>query len=155
MTVTLKFTPVTEKSRGEFHRLMQMYAAELDAHQHRSTNTDMLTRWTDSMIAQQKDNGRCLALCMSEENIVGFLYGRIDQPDDKGYKRIGHGYIMEFYVLPDHRRKGVGKNMLTFLESYFAEKGAHQLYLTADPVTGKPFWEAMGYSATGMISPEN
>ena len=33
--------------------------------------------------------------------------------------------------------------------------GADKMYLTADPVTGRPFWEAMGFLATGERSPEN
>jgi len=30
-----------------------------------------------------------------------------------------------------------------------------QMYLTADPVTGRPFWEAIGFANTGECSPEN
>ena len=151
----LTFTTITENHRNLFHSLMQSYAAELDEHQHRSTPPDILTRWTDSIINNQHDNGRCLRLCYDGTEIIGFLYGKIDQPEDKGYKRIGHGYIMEFYVLPKHRRKGYGSAMLSYLERFYYEHGVNDLYLTADPVTGKPFWEAMGYTAAGEISPDN
>ena len=33
--------------------------------------------------------------------------------------------------------------------------GAEMMYLTADPVTGKPFWEAMGFNNVNEKSPEN
>lgn len=32
---------------------------------------------------------------------------------------------------------------------------AEGVYFISDPVTGKPFWEAMGYKNTGEKSPEN
>lgn len=151
----LEFTSITDNERALFHSLMQQYAAELDEHQHRSTPPDILERWTNSIIDKQYDTGRCLRLCYDGAGIIGFLYGKIDQPEDKGYKRIGHGYIMEFYVLPEHRRKGYGSAMLSYLECFYSEHGVSELYLTADPVTGKPFWEAMGYGATGELSPDN
>ncbi len=151
----LEFTSITDNERALFHSLMQQYAAELDAHQQRSTPSDILARWTDRIINHQHDKGRCLRLCYDGTEIIGFLYGKIDQPEDKGYKRIGHGYIMEFYVLPEHRRKGYGSAMLSYLERFYSEHGVSDLYLTADPVTGKPFWGAMGYTAAGEISPDN
>ncbi len=151
----LKFTAVTAENRAAFHELMQMYAKELDENQHRNTDSEQLRRWTDRIIETQYDIGRCLRLCCNASEAVGFLYGKIDQPDDKGYKRIGHGYVMEFYVLPEYRRKGHGREMLSHLESFFSENGIKQVYLTADPVTGKPFWEAMDYTATGESSPDN
>lgn len=151
----LTFTTITENDRNLFHSLMQSYAAELDEHQRRNTPPDILTRWTDSIINNQHDHSRCLRLCYDETEIIGFLYGKTDQPEDKGYKRIGHGYIMEFYVLPEHRRKGYGSTMLSYLEHFYSEHGVNDLYLTADPVTGKPFWEAMGYTATSEFSPDN
>ena len=41
------------------------------------------------------------------------------------------------------------------IERLFAGHGAERMYLTADPVTGRPFWEAMGFRPTGEVSPEN
>lgn len=62
---------------------------------------------------------------------------------------------MEFYVLPEFRRKGYGKQMYAHLEETLINDGAKGLYLTSDPVTGKPFWLACGYKNTGEKSPEN
>ena len=86
---------------------------------------------------------------------IGFLYGKIDHEDHKGFIKPGYGYIMEFYVKPDHRRKGYGKMMFKRLERLFHLDGAEMMYLTADPVTGKPFWEAQGFQNTMEKSPEN
>lgn len=151
----LIFTSVTEENRKFFHSLMQRYAKELDEHQNRNTDSKVLERWTDSIIEKQYDTQRCLKLCYDEAKIIGFLYGKIDQPDDKGFKKAGFGCIMEFYVLPEHRMKGYGRKMLSHMESFFRANHVRRMYLTADPVTGKPFWEALGFIHTGEISPEN
>lgn len=151
----MNFTSVTEENRNTFHELMQRYAKELDKHQNRSTDPQMLKKWTDSIIAKQSDASRCLKLCCDNSSVIGFLYGKIDRPEDKGFKKTGFGYVMEFYVLPYYRRKGFGREMFGFLENFFKTNHVRQMYLTADPVTGKPFWEALGFTPTGEISPEN
>ena len=107
------------------------------------------------MIGIQGDPDRHLELCYEGERLIGFLYGKIDHPDHKGYIRVGDGYIMEFYVLPEDRRKGYGRRMYARLEGLLREDGAKGFYLTADPVTGRPFWLSMGYLPTGERSPDN
>ena len=151
----LKFTNIAEENRSAFHSLMRTYAKELDEHQHRNTDPDILTRWTDRIIEKQHEASRCLKLCYSGGKLIGFLYAKIDSADDRGHKQIGFGCIMEFYIVPEQRRKGFGRDMLLYLEDFFRKNGVTQLYLTADPVTGKPFWTAMGFTATGENSPDN
>ena len=74
----LIFTAVTAENRAVFHKLMQMYAKELDEHQHRSTPSDVLEKWTDSIIDKQYTTDRYLKLCYTAAEVIGFLYGRID-----------------------------------------------------------------------------
>ena len=92
----LDLISVTSENRDAFHTLMKMYAKELDEHQHRNTDPELLLRWTDRMIRKQFDTGHCLKLCCHGEELIGFLYGTIDKPGDKGYNRVGWGCIMEF-----------------------------------------------------------
>lgn len=146
---------VTDENRDIFHELMQKYAKELDEHQNRNTDPQMLKKWTDRIIEKQSEHGKYLNLCYSDGTVVGFLFGRIDPPDDKGFFKEGRGCVVEFYVLPEHRRKGYGKEMFLHLQDMFRHDGAKAIYLTADPITGKPFWEALGFIGTGEISPEN
>lgn len=151
----LNFTGVTKENRSEFHRLMQRYAKELDEHQNRTTDPEMLRKWTDRIIEKQSEPAVFLRLCYARPSVVGFLFGKIDKPEDKGFRKAGFGYVMEFFVLPEYRRKGYGKEMFLHLQAMFRNGGAKRMYLTADPVTGKPFWEAVGFVGTGEISPEN
>ena len=138
-----------------FENLMRIYSKELDEHQNRIMPELFITKWIHSIIQIQGDYDRHLELCYAGETLIGFLYGKIDHPEHRGFKKIGYGYIMEFFVLPEHRRKGYGKEMFHRLETLFKQDGATKMYLSADPITGRPFWEALGFARTNEKSPEN
>lgn len=151
----IKLDPQNKAHSTDFASLMRLYAKELDSHKGTTTTDEVIAKWTDSIIKMQRESDRHLELCYDCEILIGFLYGKIDKPEHKGYKKIGYGYIMEFFVLPEHRRKGYGREMFCYLEKLFEKSSAKYMYLTADSVTGKPFWRSLGFIATGEISPEN
>ena len=138
-----------------YKSLMYEYIDEMNEHSERPLPKEFQQKWVNSIIAMQGPTDRHLELCYVGEMPIGFLYGKIDHEDHKGFIKPGYGYIMEFYVRPDHRRKGYGKMMFKRLEQLFCLGGAEMMYLTADPVTGKPFWEAMGFNNINEKSPEN
>lgn len=138
-----------------FESLMYDYIGEMNEHSHRPLPKEFQKKWIDSIISMQGPQDRHLELCYADRDIIGFLYGKVDHEDHKGFIKPGWGYIMEFYVKPEHRRKGIGMQMFARLENLFRQDGAAMMYLTADPVTGKPFWEAIGFTNTGEKSPEN
>ena len=131
------------------------YNQELDEHKNRTTSMDFIVKWTHSILNMQGAYDRHLELCYDSENLIGFLYGNVDHEDHKGFVKPGYGYITELYVKPEFRKKGYGSAMFKRLEGHFASNGIKKMYLTADPVTGKPFWEAMEFVNTGIMSPEN
>jgi len=138
-----------------FEEMMWPYTKELDQHAEREMPREVIKKWVASIIRMLGDADRHLELVFDGEVPVGFLYGKVDHPDHRGYIKPGWGYVMEFYVKPEFRRMGYGREMNRRLEALFRADGVKNLYLTADPVTGRPFWEAMGYHATGEIMPEN
>ena len=138
-----------------FRALMTSYMEELDAHSDEPLPMELLPKWIDSIIAMQGPSDRHTELCYVGDDLIGFLYGKVDHEDHKGFIKPGYGYIMEFYVRPQYRRNGYGKRMFLHMEHLFRKDGAKRMYLTADPVSGKPFWEAMGFANTGEQSPEN
>ncbi len=145
-----------EEQKSLLNSLMIFYTAELNKHRNSSSiSPEILSRWIKSIPELQGEPHRHFEFCYHEGELIGFLYGKIDQPEHKGFIKPNYGYIMEFYVKPQYRRQGYGKEMFLRLERLFAQDGAKQMYLTADPVTGKPFWESMGFKKTGEISPEN
>ena len=129
--------------------LLHEYIREMNAHSERPLPEQFVQKWCDSILSMQGPADRYLELCYAAEILVGFLYGKIDHEDHNGFIKPGCGYVMEFYVRPEYRRKGYGRMMFRQLEQMFRYGGAKMMYLTADPVTGKPFWEAMGFVNTG------
>ena len=138
-----------------FTALMRSYITEMNEHSHRPLPEEHQQKWIDSIVSKQGPKDRHLELCYAERELIGFLYGKVDHEDHQGYIRPGHGYIMEFYVKPIFRRKGYGSQMLHRMEALFRTDGVTQMYLTADPVTGRPFWEAVGFCNTEVRSPDN
>lgn len=96
-----------------------------------------------------------LYFCQKNNDFIGFSIFQIDTPDNPLCKREGWGFIREFYIIPSHRRKGYAKQMCEFAERKLLEDGLRNIYLTADPNAGIPFWEAMGYVYSGKIDEKN
>ena len=140
--------------RDALTRLMLDYIRETDGHMGRQTPEGIVLRVTDSMIDKLNED-RVLLLLSVDGVHVGFFYAKIDRHGDCGEIRPDWGYIMEFYVSPEYRRRGLGRQMVRKCEDFFAERGADSVWLTADGVTGEPFWLSVGYEDSGEVSEEN
>ena len=138
-----------------FRDLMHSYTDELEEHNSKDTPKEIIEKWINSIIDKLDESGRYIELCYANNDLIGFLFGKVDQPHHKGYEKIGYGYIMEFFVLKQHRRKKYGSLMFLRLQELFKNDGINKLYLTADPITGVPFWESLGFTRTDEILPEN
>ncbi|MBQ9861574.1 MAG: GNAT family N-acetyltransferase [Clostridia bacterium] len=136
------------------NELMIEYVSETDLHQSISTPKELIPKITKSMI-NKLDENRFLQIVSADDEPIAFCYAKIDRVGDRGDIRPDWGYIMEFFVKKTHRRKGIGKDLVNRCESFFVEKGVENIWLTADAVTGIPFWLACDYIDTGEISLEN
>ncbi|WP_020395976.1 GNAT family N-acetyltransferase [Thiolinea disciformis] len=56
------------------------------------------------------------------------------------------GRLRRFYVLPDYRKQGIGRLLLTHLENA-ASSHFETLYLYTDTVSAAQFYQACGYEA--------
>ena len=154
----LKFVQVDKENEHQYDQMVNLmisYNEELDSHQNRKTPYDIIQKVTQGMIKMQGPFDRHLELCYENDTLIGFFYCKVDHLGHKGFIKPEYGYIMEFYVIPSFRRQGYGKAMFERIESLFRSHAAQRMYLTADPVTGKPFWEALGFANSGEVSPEN
>ncbi len=136
------------------YTLMVEYIAETDLHQNIITPKEFIHKITKSMI-DKLDENRFLQIVFSKKEPIAFCYAKIDRIGDKGVIRPNWGYKMEFFVKKTHRRKGIGKELVNKCESFFKEKDIQNIWLTADAVTGIPFWLANDYCDSGEISLEN
>ena len=155
--MSLHFIPIGEQNRSLFERMMQQYCAELEQNSDFSVSPEMLAKWIDSILDLQAkgDPDRHLEYCYIDDTPIGFLYGKVDHPHHRGYKKVGWGYIMEFFVIPPYRRIGFGCEMQQHLEELFLADGTTKLYLTTASKEGEAFWVALGVRPTDEISPEN
>lgn len=138
----------------DLYNLMIEYVAETDFHQNIKTPEQIISNITKSMI-NKINNNRFLQIVYEEDEPIAFCYAKIDRIGDKGYIRPDWAYIMDFFVKKTHRRKGIGKKLVNQCENFFKEKGVKNIWLTADAVTGIPFWLACNFIETGEISFEN
>ena len=155
--IELKF--ITLKNTGKHHKLLENimlpYYRELDRNVGRETPEETLKRFIASIVSMSEDKDRFVELCYLGKDLIGFAYVKIDRERHRGYVRPGWGYVMEFYVKPEHRRNGYGKKIYKHLENILKSNGVSNIWLTADPVTGEPFWSAIGFTNSGEKSPEN
>ena len=150
---------ITVVNGNDAHRemletMMVDYIRETDEHLGRETPVELIPRITDSMI-EKLNKDRSLRIAAVDGMPVGFFYAKVDREGDRGELRSGWGYVMEFYVSPEYRRRGLGRRMVCECEDFFRSRGAHCAWLTADGITGIPFWLSVGYEDSGEISEEN
>ncbi|MDD4493763.1 MAG: GNAT family N-acetyltransferase [Eubacteriales bacterium] len=139
-----------------FKNLMFPYNRELDENKLGSepTSDEFILKFTQSCINMQGTHDRHLELAFVDNEPIGFLYGKVDHEHHRGHKKIGYGYVMEFYIKPEHRRKGYGRIMLRRLEQHFSGHGIKRMYLNTG-ASGEAFWKAMGFKPTDEIQPHN
>lgn len=105
------------------------------------------------MIQGQRDTMH-LELIYSDGALVGFTMYAIDLGGIQGVLKAGHGYIMEIYIIPAFRRKGIASQAYEHMENILKAQGAKAIYLTSDTAGGVPFWRAMGFTDSGKRDPD-
>lgn len=154
----LRYVQVERENEAHYALLESLvlpYFEELDMHEERITSKEFVLKFTKGIQNMQGPYDRHLELCYCDDVLLGFWYGKVDHEGHKGFIKPEYGYIMEFYIKPEYRRKGYGRAMVDRLEELFASHGVKRMYLTSDPITGKPFWECLGFVNTNEKSPEN
>jgi GNAT superfamily N-acetyltransferase len=106
-------------------------------------------KFLNSILNKQREKNRWLILLKVNEVPVGFVHAKIDEDE-----LVDWGYILEFYITPIFRRKGLGTNLYNFIKQKFIDSGAKNIWLTADKITGEPFWFSIGFVDTGKLENE-
>ena len=86
---------------------------------------------------------------------IGIAMFAIDTGTVYGLLEAGYGTVMGFFIKPEHRRKGLGREFFCHIEEILKKDGAPKIYLTPDGVTGEPFWKAVGFADSGQTDPDN
>jgi GNAT superfamily N-acetyltransferase len=88
---------------------------------------DGFLRWRQ-VLAPVLGRFGCLFLAEREEEVVGFLAGRIRSPTPP-FAAIPVGFVSEVFVRPENRGGGTGRALLCQATKWFAQQGATRLEL--------------------------
>lgn len=90
-----------------------------------------------------------------ENQAIGLVNYAIDLGTIGGLIEAGYGMVMGFYIAPAFRGKGFGRRTFEHVQSVLRGHGATHMHICPDPVTGEPFWSAMGFVDSGKIDPDD
>lgn len=104
---------------------------------------EVYSKFLNSILNRQNEKERWLIGIKINNTMVGFAHFKIDKSE-----RIGWGYILEFYIIPSFRRRGIGKRLYNFIREEFTSYQVKDIWLTADKINGEPFWFSLGFVDT-------
>ena len=79
--------------------------------------------------------------CNREGNIIGVLLGALNLD--------GVGTVNWLFVLPEYRKKGIARKMLSMVEKDFLKRGCHKLVVTSE--IASEFYRKIGYEREGLL----
>lgn len=95
----------------------------------------------------------CLELIQLENKIIGFVNYQIDTPNSDWNEKEGFGFIREIFISKHYRGKGIGKEVVYYIETALYALGVTNIYLTSDEAG--EFWMKCGYHKTNECSKIN
>ena len=106
---------------------------------------------TESITASLKNNNREI-VCVAEADgtLVGFCCGQIQTSMCYDYE---YAVITEFFVTENHRRQGIGKQLLTATEKALNKKGITHFHLSTEGenTAALALYHACGYTKTSVM----
>lgn len=109
--------------------------------------------WLKERLAQERYFG---FMVEEEERVVGGVGMMvIDWPPHPSHPlQNSRGYILNLYVDPDHRGKGLARRLMQAAQNQFARLGIDFLVLHASDA-GRPVYESLGWQATTEMAKSN
>jgi GNAT superfamily N-acetyltransferase len=83
---------------------------------------------------------RVMFVCLEEDSVIGYIGGHLTRRYDCD------GELQYLYVVPEHRRKGIARELLALLASWFAEEKASRICVDVEPdnATARAFYARHG-----------
>ncbi len=97
---------------------------------------------------------KCIhVVCESDNSIIGCAGGliRTDQFLSASFKQSDYGYLMDVFVSPEFRRKGIAKAMLEMLLPWFESAGISTVNLDASRLSGD-LYQKLGFTTSSHMA---
>lgn len=154
-----KFLQIEKGNKLQYDDLLNLWIPfinELDEHRGKHTPSDVVENQVQKRVSiQGRRNDMHFEICYCNDVPIGFANFAVDLGGVKGILDAGYGFIMGFYISPKYRRQGYGRALVNHIQDIFRNHGVKYMYTTPDPVTGEPFWLAMGFVDSGKIDPDD
>jgi len=152
----LQFNQIKKDNEEQCQLLLNMWIPYFNEISKNPEGTEELIKYARQRVnIQGKRDDMHFELCYLNDIIIGFCFYAVDLGGIKNIIDPNYGYIMEFYVLPQYRRKGFGRIIYEHIEKTFSDHGAKYIYLTPEENNGEPFWLSLGFVNCGKIDPDN
>ena len=93
------------------------------------------------LVAKLRQNRIILTSSKQTNDIVGVLLGVVSLD--------GVGIVNWLYVLPEYRKEGIARKMLSKVEKIFLQRGCHKLVVTSE--IASDFYRKIGYKKEGLL----
>lgn len=135
--------PLREQDLDEWLRLRKMLWDENDAEEHRSEMLDILGH-ADTQLVLVADRG--------DGKLIGFLEASI-RPFVEDCETDHVGYLEGWFVEPDERRKGVGRELVGTAERWARQKGCTEMASDAEVGNDRSIaaHASLGYKETSRL----
>lgn len=136
----------SKSNKDTLANMMTAYMAELDCGIPENVIREKLVDFIDGLCGKGIIRVVIVFHC---DTPAAFSVFQIDTPESDWCKRPGWGFIREFYVIPEYRKNGIGRQLSNYTEQALRTMGAAQLYLTSTDAI--PFWKKCGWKVTGDL----
>ncbi len=155
----LTFTQIEKGNQTHYETAKTLWLSfiiELDEHEGiTETEEEMLNDLIRRINIQGSRPTMHFEIAYADSEPIGIAMFAIDTGTVYGLLESGYGVITGFYIKPEYRRLGYGKEFFTHIERTLKKDGATKIYLTPDGVTGEPFWKALGFENSGKFDPDD
>ncbi|MFC1901068.1 GNAT family N-acetyltransferase [Chloroflexota bacterium] len=110
-------------------------------------NADKIIIEKDIRPAIKSKNSKIL-VALDDGQIIGHSYAFIIEPDPATAKRGKYGYIHDLFVIPEYRRRGIGKQLFDEILKWFHSLDIDrvELEVIVGNYLANSFWKKHGFS---------
>ena len=127
------------------------YHAHLDPGRYSIPAVEMISaRYREGRQHPPEANGQSITLVAElSHEIVGFLDARLEQSPDPMHRKIVYCHVTEIAVSSEHRKHGIGRQLLEAAENWGRQQGATYALLEhhAANIDARAFYQQLDYYA--------